>query len=164
MYDDLVWGDQDFLALHLLPRGRSLRLHFRHKVPGGKPDFQALFRSWFQVFFFIGCGSEKVSQSCPSFRPHGLQSPWSPPGQKTGVGSLSLLQGIFPTREFNTGLPHCRWIIYQLSHQGSPRILEWVAYPFSGGFPNPGSELGSPAWQVDALPTELSEKPISATI
>jgi len=36
------------------------------------------------------------------------------------MGSLSLLQGIFPTRGSNSGLPHCRWILYQLSHQGSP--------------------------------------------
>ena len=53
------------------------------------------------------------------------------PGQNTGVGSLSLLQRIFPTHGLNPGLPHCRQILYQLSHQGSPRILEWVAYPFS---------------------------------
>ena len=58
--------------------------------------------------------------------------PWTV-GQNTGVGSLSLLQGIFPTRGSNPGLPHCRWILYQLSHKGSPRILEWVAYPFSRG-------------------------------
>ena len=42
------------------------------------------------------------------------------PGQNTGVGSLSLLQGIFPTQGSNPGLPHCRRILYQLSHQGSP--------------------------------------------
>ena len=41
-------------------------------------------------------------------------------GQNTGVGSLSLLQGIFPTQGPNPGLPHCRQILYQLSHQGSP--------------------------------------------
>ena len=34
-------------------------------------------------------------------------------------GSHSLLQGKFPTQELNPGLPHCRWILYQLSHQGS---------------------------------------------
>ena len=45
--------------------------------------------------------------------------------------TLSLLQGIFPTQGSNPNLPHCRWILYQLSHQESPRILEWVAYPFS---------------------------------
>ena len=51
---------------------------------------------------------------------HGLYSPWKSPGQNTGVGSLSLLQGIFPTQGLNPGLPHCRQILYQLSHKGSP--------------------------------------------
>ena len=51
----------------------------------------------------------------------------------TGVGSRSLLQGIFPTQGSNPGLLHCRWILYQLSHRGHPRILEWLAYPFSSG-------------------------------
>ena len=58
-----------------------------------------------------------------------LYSPWNSPGQNTRVGSCSLLQGIFPTQGSNPGLPHCRWILYQLSHQGSPIILEWGAYP-----------------------------------
>ena len=58
-----------------------------------------------------------------SLQPHGLYSPWNSPGQNTGVGSLSLLQAIFPTQGSNPGLPHCRWIFYQLSHKGSPRIL-----------------------------------------
>ena len=44
---------------------------------------------------------------------------------------ISLLQRIFSTQGLNPGLPHCRQILYQLSHKGSPRILEWVAYPFS---------------------------------
>ena len=61
-----------------------------------------------------------------SLRHHGLYSPWNSPGKKTGVGSLSFLQGIFPTQGLNPGLLHCRWILYQLSHKGSPRILEWV--------------------------------------
>ena len=65
--------------------------------------------------------------------PHGLYSSWNSPGQNIGVGSISLLQGIFPTQESSPGLLHCRWILYQLSHRGSPRILEWVAYPFSSG-------------------------------
>ena len=58
--------------------------------------------------------------------------PAEPPGKpkNTGVGSLSLLPGIFPTQESNQGLVHCRQILYQLRHQGNPRILEWVAYPF----------------------------------
>ena len=52
-------------------------------------------------------------------------------------------RGIFPTQESNPGLPHCRWVLYQLSHKGSPRILEWVAYPFSRGiFPTQLSNQG----------------------
>ena len=68
---------------------------------------------------------------------HGLYSPWNSLGQNTGVGSLSLLQGVFPTHGLNPGLPHCRQILYQLSHRGSPRILEWVAYPSSRAFSRP---------------------------
>ena len=64
-------------------------------------------------------------------------SPWNSLGQNTGVGSHSLLQGIFPTQGSNPGLLHCRWILYQLSHRGSPRILEWEAYPFSRGSSQP---------------------------
>ena len=60
-----------------------------------------------------------------------LHSPWNSPGQIPGMGSLSLLQGIFSIQGSNPGLPHSRRILYQLSHKGSPRILEWVAYPFS---------------------------------
>ena len=75
--------------------------------------------------------AESHSVVFDSLRPHGLHNPWNSPGQNTGAGSLSLLQGIFPTQGSNPRLPHCRCILYQLSHQGSPRILEWVAYPFS---------------------------------
>ena len=47
-------------------------------------------------------------------------TPWNSPGQNTGVSSLFLLQGIFPTQESNWGVLHCRRILYQLSYQGSP--------------------------------------------
>ena len=53
------------------------------------------------------------------------------------MGSLALLQRIFPTQGSNPGLPHHRQILYQLSHKGSPRILEWVACPFSNGSSHP---------------------------
>ena len=52
-----------------------------------------------------------------SLLPHGLYSPWNSPGQNTGVGSHSLLQGISSTQGLNPGFPHCRWILYHLSHQ-----------------------------------------------
>ena len=70
-----------------------------------------------------------------SLQPHALYSPWNSPGQNTGVGSCSLLQGIFPTQGLNPGLPHCRWILYQLSHQRSPRTLEWDS-PSAVDLPN----------------------------
>ena len=75
----------------------------------------------------------KVIQSCLTLQPHGLCSPWNSLGQKTGVGSLSLLQGIFPIQGSNWSLLHCRQILHQLSHKGNPSILEWTAYPFSSG-------------------------------
>ena len=100
-----------------------------------------------------------------SLRPHGLYSPWNSPGQNTEVGSHSLLQGIFPTQGLNPSLPHCRWVFYQLSHKGSPRILEWVAYiPSPVDLPDPGIDPGSPALHVDSLPTELLGKPISKAL
>ena len=107
----------------------------------------------------------KVAQSCLTLcNPNGLYSSWNSPGQNTGVGSLSLPQGIFPTQGSNPSPPHCRWILYQLSHKGSPRILEWVAYPFSRGSSPPRNQTGSPALQVDSLPTELSGKPLALLI
>ena len=65
--------------------------------------------------------SESGSVASNSLRPHGLYSPCNSPGKNTGVGSCSLLQGIFPTQESNGGLLHCSRILYQLSYQGSPQ-------------------------------------------
>ena len=55
------------------------------------------------------------------------------PSKNTRVGCYALSQGIFPTQGLNPGLPQCRQILHHLSHQRSPRILEWIAYPFSRG-------------------------------
>ena len=65
--------------------------------------------------------SESLSVVSDSLRPHRLYSPWNSPGQNTGMGSHSLLQGIFPTQGLNPGLLHCRQTLYQLSHQGQTR-------------------------------------------
>ena len=78
----------------------------------------------------------------PSLWPHGLYSSWNSPGHNTGVDSLSLLQGIFPTQGSNPDFPHCRQLLYQLSHKGSTRILEWVAYTFSNGSSWPRNRTG----------------------
>ena len=92
--------------------------------------------------------------------PHGLYSPWDFPGQNTGVGSLSLLQCIFPTQGANLGLPHCRRILYQLSHNGSPRILKWVAYPFSSRSSWPRNWTRVSHIACDSLLAELPGKPV----
>ena len=84
------------------------------------------------------------------------------PGKNNGVDHHSLLQGLFPTQGTNPGLPHCRWILYHVGHQGSPRVLKWKAYHFSGDLPNPGIEMGSPALQADSLPAELPGKSFSS--
>ena len=80
------------------------------------------------------CHSESESHSVvsDSLWSDGLYSPWYSPGQNIGVGSLSLLQGIFPTQGSNPGLPHCRRILYQLSHKWSPliAILLFITIPY----------------------------------
>ena len=80
-------------------------------------------------WYYLESESCSIVSNC--LQPYGLYSPWNSPGQNTRVGSLSLLQGIFPTQGSNPGLPHCGQILYQLSHQGSQKILEWVVYLFS---------------------------------
>ena len=85
----------------------------------------------------------KSLQSCPTLcDPMDCSLPGSSvhgdsPDKNTGVSCPALPQRIFPTQGSNPGLPHCRQILYHLSHQGSPRILEWVAYPFSRGASRP---------------------------
>ena len=65
----------------------------------------------------------------PTLKPVDLNHP----DQNTGVGNLSLLEGIFPIQGSNPGLPHWRLILYQLSHQGSPKacrhlpVFIWVS-------------------------------------
>ena len=63
-------------------------------------------------------------------------SPAEPPGKpkNTGVGSLSLLQWIFPTQESNRGLLHCRWILYQLSYQESQVTRLSHIYSLQAGY------------------------------
>ena len=79
------------------------------------------------LFYFHNCGlcCVVLCLMSNSLQPYELYSPQHSPGQNTRVGSLFLLQG------WNPGLPHCRQILYQLSHKRSSRILEWVAYPSS---------------------------------
>ena len=77
-------------------------------------------------YFFNVCESRWVVSDL--LRPHGLYSPWNSPGQNIAVGSCSLLQGIFPAQGLNPGLLHCRWILHQLSYQGSPYFFNSTIY------------------------------------
>ena len=80
------------------------------------------------------------------------------PVKNTRVGCHALLQGLFPTQGSKPGVPCCRQILYHLSHQGSPRILQWVAYSFSRGSSQPRNQLGISAFQVNSLLAELPGK------
>ena len=73
---------------------------------------------------FIPLESESHSVMSDSLQPHGLYSPWNSSGQNTGVGCLSLLQGIFPTQGSNPGVPYCRRILYQLSYQAIRELVK----------------------------------------
>ena len=88
------------------------------------------FKSKTSIILGNVCEWVKVVQLCLTLlRAHGLYSPRNSPGQNTGVGSGSLLQGIFPIQGLNPGLPHCRRILYHLSHQGSlGNVLMSVIY------------------------------------
>ena len=85
------------------------------------------------------CESESRSVVSDSLWPH---SPWNSLGQNIGVSRLSLLQGIFPTQRSNPSLLHFRQSLYQLRHKGNPRILEWIAYPFSSRSSRPRNWTG----------------------
>ena len=65
----------------------------------------------------------KVAQSCPTLCDP-MDCPWNSLGQNTGVGSLSLLQGIFLTQESNQGLLHCRRILYQYPTYINGQIIQ----------------------------------------
>ena len=99
---------------------------------------------FYLVFFRILClqamltkgfpgESESHSVMSDSVWPHRLSSPRNSPGQNTGVESCAFLQEIFPNQRSNPGLPHCRKILYQLSHQGSPRVSQVKNLPAYAG-------------------------------
>ena len=77
--------------------------------------------------------NEDRSVVSDSLQPHGLYSPWNSPGQNTGVGSLSLLQGIFPTR-IKTRSPALQADSLPAEPQGKPKntgvgslsLLQWI--------------------------------------
>ena len=82
-------------------------------------------------------GMDPLDCSPPGSSVHG-----DSPGKNNGVGCRALLQGIFPSLGLNPGLLHRRWILYHPSHQGSPRMLDWIAYPFSRESSQPRNGTG----------------------
>ena len=115
--------------------------------------FNALFQDWLK-YLLLGEGNRLLGLKSWKWKllchvlwlvTHGLYNPWNYPGQNTGVGNLSLLQGIFPTQGSSPGISHRRCILHQLSHKGSQRMLGWVVYPFSSraSLPRNGTDVYS---------------------
>ena len=111
-------------------------------------SFFGLKFSWFSLvykitYFFLSRAAETESEGhsvvSNSLRPHGPQGPWSSPGQNIRVGSLPLLQGIFPIQGSNPSLTHFRQILYHLSHRKSPEQLNVL--PNGHNFHNPCSPV-----------------------
>ena len=118
-------------SYHMCQVGLLLTLQSFHFPPSHDPHpghqylssgSQKLPAHW--SFFWPKSVSESHLVVSDSLQPHGLEPtrlicPWDSSGKNTGVSGCSLLQGVFPTHGWNTGLPHCRRILYYLSHQGS---------------------------------------------
>ena len=130
----------DYNNMH--SEGKRDRIHHRHQCQTALPSPKAAHMppSAAECGGRVPSKSESESRSVVSnfLQPCGLYSPCNSPGQNTRVGTLSLLQGSFPD------LLNCRLILYQLSHKGSPKILEWVAYPFFSGSCWPRSQTRVP--------------------
>ena len=130
----------EIVAFSLTPDNSAVGFRIRNNCRGKKMKKKISVISCLSLWRLL-YQSESRSVMSNSFRPHGLYSPWNSSRQITGVGSCSLLQGIFLTHGSNSGLPHCRRILYQLSH------CRWILYQLS--------YQGSPMrWQESSLPAE----------
>ena len=97
-------------------RKSNRRSEVNHWIQGDRNAYSKLIQVWYMKW------SVKVTQLCvsDSLQLHGLYSPWNYPSQNTGAGSVSILQGIFPTQGSNPGLPHCGWILLLAEPQYRP--------------------------------------------
>ena len=107
-------------------------LFYQRLQHSGLPSrFTIVAKAGIKACFYLSCCSslkkpslqeiERCAVLSDSLQPQELYRPWSSPGQNTGMSSLSLLQGIFPTQGSNPGLLHCRRILYTLINHGSPQ-------------------------------------------
>ena len=108
----------------LFAKAKVVASSFRART--GASEDQHILSGWVQTFivfpaFLWESSTWSCSVTSDSLWPLGLYGPRNSPGQNTGVGSCSLLQGIFPTQGSNPVFPHCKWIPYQLRHKGSPQ-------------------------------------------
>ncbi|CAI9153432.1 unnamed protein product [Rangifer tarandus platyrhynchus] len=108
----------------------SLKIHRCLKVKSGPLIYDCFMKSLSQNEFQYSLGKNTGAVFFLPTEPQGKP-------KNAGAGSLSLLQGIFPTQESNQGLLHCGRILHQLSHKGSPGMLERAACPFSRGSSQP---------------------------
>ena len=116
---------QAWVKLEIL--GNGWRGYREDKFSFPQPRFYAVYTQLLK-----GSESESRSAVSISLQGHRLYSPWNSPGQNTGVGSLSLLRGIFPTQGSNPGLPHCRRILHQLSMLLNTFLLEPASGKLTG--------------------------------
>ena len=95
--------------------------HIQYLIKQYMGHFKVIFQQLVTACMYVRKSSRSPEMS-DSLQHNGLYSRQNSPGPNTGVGSLSLYQGIFPTQRLNPGLPNCRRILYQLSHkERSPR-------------------------------------------
>ena len=129
-------GKTSLVAFHILQHYEGWQLkqeksRASHKNKTSPSLRSAAWCSSLKLYLFI-CAVISHSFMFDSLQPHWLLCPWptrlpvhgDSPGKNTGVSCHALLQRIFPTQGSNPGLPHCRWIFYRQSHQGSP-----IVYP-----------------------------------
>ena len=112
--------------------------HDERATGPGMMRYGSFSRQGFHIFIQVGVDWQfwlvKVAQLCLTLQLHGLYSPGHSPGQNTEVGSISFLQGIVPTQASSPGLPNCKQILYQLSHNGSPQFWLRVAHYITTDF------------------------------
>ena len=123
-----TWGQ--WITLGALPTSVGTgkgQIGTGQQVREGSGENQAPTASWGEIGFVRHqeVSDVKAAQSCRTLCDPLDGSPWDSPGQNTGVGSYSLLQGIFPSQGSHPGLPHCRWILYQLNHKGG-KGKQWL--------------------------------------
>ena len=122
---------------------------FYNNTKGSKRKSLYYFISFELIFYCYTKMKVQVSVMSDSLWPHGLYSSWNSPGQNTILQDKILewvafpfLQGIFRNWWLNSGLPHCRQVLYPLNHKGNPRMLEWEAYSFSSRSSQPRNWTG----------------------